>query len=166
MKKIISIILLSAILLIGNIALVQESSLANVKTKHTQTLADYKAAIAPLQEKIRTNRTDVLSQKAIVSAAYTKAKAHIKELSKNKDSLTPTQIEAIKESLNVIKQDKESLASTIGEIQKETLDLRTAKREKNFEEVSNSFNNIITVQNTRIEDLKKIIDDLNKAVAL
>lgn len=169
MKKIVSIILLSAILLTGNIAFVQGSTLFTAKNNLTQAMADYKARlveIAPLQEKIRTNRTEVVTLKASVSTAYNKAKVHIKGLLKNKDNLTPTQIESIKESLNVIKQDKESLAGTIGKIQKETLELKTARSENNFAEVTNSLNSIITVQNTRIEDLQRIIDDLNKAAAL
>jgi len=169
MKKIVSIILLSAILLTGNIAFVQGSTLSTAKSNLAQIRADYKAKlaeIAPLQEKIRTNRAAILSQKAAASAAYNKAKVHIKELIKNKDNVTPTQIQSVKESLNVIKLDKESLAGTIGEIQKETLDLKSAKLEKNFAEVTNSLNSIIVVQNTRIEDLQRIINDINKATAL
>jgi len=169
MKKIVSVILLSAILLTGNIAFAQGSTLSFVKSKITQAKADYRAKlteIAPLQEKIRTDRTKILSQKAEARDAYNKAKSHIKELIKNKDNLTPAQIESIKEALNVIKQDKQSLAGTIGEIQKETLDLRTAKIEKNFDEVTNSLNSIIAVQNARLEDLQRTISDLNKAANL
>ena len=169
MKKIVSIILLSTVFLTGNIAFAQGSTLSNVKSKITQPVADNKAKlaeIAPLQEKLRTNRTKILSQKAEARDAYNKAKSHIKELIKNKDNLTPEQIESLKETLKVIQQDKQSLAGTIGEIQKETLDLRVAKREKNFEEVINSLNRIITVQNTRIEDLQRIIADLNKAASM
>ena len=66
----------------------------------------------------------------------------------------------------MVVQHKQSLAGTIGEIQKETLDLRVAKREKNFEEVKNSLDSIIIVQNKRIEDLQKIIADLNKAASM
>lgn len=169
MKKILSVILLSTVLLTGNIAFAQGSTLSTVKSKITQSVADYKAklvVIAPLQEKIRTNRTTILSQKAEAKDAYNKAKSHIKELIKTKDNLTPAQIESLKEALKVIQQDKQSLADTIGEIQKETLDLRIAKREKNSEEVLNSLNSIITVQTTRIEDLRRIIADLNKAATL
>ena len=168
MKKIISIILLSTVLFTGNIAFAQGSTLSNVKSKITQSI-DNKAKlaeIAPLQEKIRTNRTKIISQKSEAKDAYSKAKSHIKELIKNKDRLTPAQIESLKEALNVIQHDKQSIAGTIGEIQKETLDLRVAKRDKNFEEVINSLNSIITVQNTRIENLQRIIVDLNKAAAL
>lgn len=169
MKKIVSIILLSTVLLTGNIAFAQGSTLSNVKSKITQPVADNKAKlaeIAPLQDKIRTNRTKILSQKAEARDAYNKAKRHIKELIKNKDNLTPEQIELLKETLKVIQQDKQSLSGTIGEIQKETLDLRVAKREKNFEEVINSLSSIIAVQNTRIENLQGIIADLNKAASM
>lgn len=166
MKKILSIILLSAILLTGHIAFVQGSTLSTANAKITQTVADNKAKlteIAPLLEKIRTNRTKILSQKVEARSAYNKAKSHVKELIKNRDNLTTAQIESLKEALKVIQQDKQSLAGTIGEIQKETLDLRVAKREKNFDEVINSLNSIIAVQNTRIEDLQRIIADLNDA---
>ena len=132
-------------------------------------MADNKAKlaeIAPLQEKIRTNRAKIHSQKLEAKDAYNKAKSHIKELIKNKDNLTLEEIGLYKENLTVIQQDKQSLAGTIGEIQKETLDLKAAKREKNFEEVINSLNSIIIVQNTRIENLQRIIADLNQAASM
>lgn len=169
MKKLVSVILLSTVLITGNIAFAQGATLSDAKSKITQSVADNKgklAEIAPLQETIRTNRTKILSQKAEARDAYNKAKSHIKELIKTKDNLTPSQIESIKEALDVIKQDRQSLAGTIGEIQKETLDLRVAKRAKNFEEVINSLNNIIAVQNTRIDDLQGIIAHLNNAASL
>ncbi|OLN32048.1 hypothetical protein [Desulfosporosinus metallidurans] len=169
MKKIVSAILLSAILLTGNIAFAQGSTLANAKSKITQATADYRAKlaeIAPLQEKVRTNRTELLRLKKEANDAYNKAKSHIKGLLKNKDNLTPAQIKSLKESLDIIIQDKQSLAGTIGGIQKETLDLRTAKMEKNFDGVKNSLNSIIAVQNTRLEDLQRIISDINKAATL
>lgn len=169
MKKIVSVILLSAILLTGNIAFVQGSTLSTAKNNISQAVADYKAklvVIAPLQEKIRTNRAEILRLKKEASDAYNKAKSHIKELIKNKDNLTPAQIKSLKESLDIIIKDKQSLAATMGGIQKETLDLRTAKMEKNFDEVINSLNSIIAVQNARLEDLQRIISDLNKAATL
>lgn len=169
MKKFVSIILLTTVLLSGNIAFAQASTLSNVQSKVMQTVADNKAKlaeIAPLQAKIRTNRTQILGLKSNARQAYNQAKSHIKELIKNKDNLTPAQIEALKEELKVIQQDKQSLAGSIGHIQKETLDLRVAKREKNFDEVINSLNSIISVQNTRIVDLQGIIADLDKAAAL
>ncbi|EGW41616.1 hypothetical protein [Desulfosporosinus sp. OT] len=169
MKKIVSVILLSTVLLTGNIAFAQASTLSNVKSRVSQTVTENRAKlaeIAPLQEEIRTNRTQILSLKAEAREAYNKAKSNIKQYIKNKDNLTPEQIESLKEELKVIQQDKQSLAGTIGEIQKETLDLRVAKREKNFDEVKNSLNSIIAIQNSRIKDLQGIIADLNEAAAL
>ncbi len=169
MKKIVSIVLLSAILLIGNIAFVLGSTLYNDKSKITQAVSDYKARhgeLAHLRETVQNNRTEVLSLKANSSDAYHKAKSHLKELTKNKDNLSLAEIESLKEALNLIKQDRQSLADTIGEIQKATLGLRVAQREKNFEEVTKSLNSIITVQNTRIGDLQRTITDLNKAANL
>lgn len=162
MKKILSIILLSAILLTGNIAFVQGSTLTTAAVNYRAKLVE----LVPLQAKIRADRTEILTLKASATKAYNKAKVHIKSLSKNKDNLTPAQLEAIKESLNSIRQDKLSLSGTIGKIEKGTLALKTGKSEKNFAEVTNSLNDIIAVQNTRIENLQRIITDLNKSAAL
>jgi len=169
MKKIVSIILLSTILLSGNIAFAQGSTLSTAKSTLAQTRADYKAKLAetsPLLETIRINRVKILSQKAEAKDSYIKAKSHIKELLKNKDNVTPAQIESLKVALNVIQKDKQSLANTIGEIQKETLNLRVAKSEKNFAEVAHSLNSMIAEQNLRIEDLQTIITNLDKASTL
>lgn len=169
MKKIVSVILLSTVLLTGNIAFAQASTLFNVKSKISQNVTDNRAKLAelaPLQEEIRTNRTQILSLKAETRESYNKAKSNIKQYMKNKDNLTSGEIESLKEELKVIQQDKQSLAGTIGQIQKETLDLRVAKREKNFDEVKNSLNSIIAIQDSRIKDLQGIIADLNEAAAL
>jgi len=169
MKRIVTVVLLSTVLLTGNIAFAQGSTLSNIKSKITQSAVDNKAKlaeIAPLQEKIRANRTNILNQKTEAKDAYYNAKSHIKELIKNKNNLTPAQIESLKATLNVIQQEKQSLAGSIGKIQQETLDLRVAKREKNFEEVIASLNSIITVQTTRIDDLQKVITDLKNATSL
>ncbi|TGE33122.1 hypothetical protein [Desulfosporosinus sp. Sb-LF] len=169
MRKIVSAVLLSAILLTGNIAFAQGSTLPIVKSSITLATADHRAKlaeIAHLQEKVRTNRTEILSMKKDASDAYKEAKSHMKGLVKGKDNLTSVQIKSLKESLDIITQDKQSLAGTIGEIQKETYDLKTARMEKNYDEVINSLNSIIAVQNKRLEDLQRSISDLNKAATL
>lgn len=175
MKKIVSIILLSSVLLTGNVTFAQASPFSNVKSKISQPLSDREdkedkkdklAEMAPLQETIRSNRTKLLNQRATARDAYNKAKAHVKELIKDKDNLTPERIEAIKAAVEVLKQDQHVIAGTLGNIQKETLGLRTAKQGKNFDGFINSLSNISAVQNTRIGDLQKVIDDLNRIASL
>lgn len=169
MKKMISVILLSALLLTGNVAFAQAATLSTARPSITQSVSDYKAKLAeltPLLQTIRSNRTQTLSLRANARDAYTTAKNHIKELIKNKDSLTSEQIQAIKDSLNVLKQDKQALGDTVGDIANELPDLRAARKDRNIEQVKNSLNKIISVQNTRITELQKVINDLNKIANL
>ena len=165
MKKIISVMLLSALLLTGNVTYAQAATLSSAKTNITQSVSDYKAKLAeltPLLQTIRSNRTQIIELRANARNAYNKAKSHIKDLKQNKENLTSEQIQAIKDSLNVLKQDKQVLGDTMGDIAHELPDLRTARRDKNIEKVKSSLNTFIGVQNTRITELQKIIDDLNK----
>lgn len=163
MKRIISVIMISAVLITGNVAFAQAATPSTARTNITQTVNDYKARlaeIAPLLQQVRANRTEILRLKADARDAYTKAKTHIKELIKNKDNLTDDQIQSIKNSLNLIKQDKQALGDTLGDIAQELPSLRNARKDRNIDEAKNSLNSIIAVQNTRITELKKIIEDL------
>ena len=169
MKKIVSIILVSAVLITGNVAFAQAATPSPANSNITQRASDYKARlseVAPMLQTIRNNRTEILRLRADARVAYNKAKTHIKELLKNKDNLTPDQIQSIKDALNDIKQDRQALGGTQGDIAQILPDLRAAKKDKNIEEAKNDFKSIIDVQNVRIADLKKLIDDLNRVASL
>lgn len=169
MKKFVSIIVLSAVLITGNIAFAQAATPSSAKYNITQSVSDYRARlseIAPVLQTLRNNRAEVLRLRADAREAYNKAKSHIKELLANKDNLTPEQIQSIKEALNDIKQDRQALEGTQGDITQVLPDLRAARKDRNLEEAKKDLNSIIDVQNTRIADLKKLIDDLNKIASL
>lgn len=169
MKKVFTMMMITTVLLTSNVALAQAATTTTPRTQLTQAASDYKAKLAeitPLLEKIRANRTEILKLRADARVAYNNAKSNVKKLIQNKDNLTSDQIEALKASLNVLKQDKQALGDTIGDISSELPDLRAARQNRDTNEVKNSLNGIIAVQNTRITELNQIITDLNKVAAM
>ncbi len=165
MKKIVSIILVSAVLLTGNVAFAQAATSSPANTNITQRASDYKARLAevtPMLQTIRNKRTEILRLRAEARVAYDQAKRHIKELLKNKDSLTPDQIQAIKDAIKDVRQDKQALGGIRGDIAQVLPDLRAARRDRNLDQAKQDLQSIIDVQNVRITELKKAIDDLNR----
>lgn len=169
MKKIISLILIIGVLLTGMVVFAETASEADAKARISEKLQNIKERAAEVKhqlEKIRLNRAELQKLRVEAKTAYQKAKSKVKELRKNKDSLTPEQIEELKQAVSTIKQDKEQLAATAGDIHKESLLLRAAKKDKNIEAYRQSLDNIINVQSTRIDALKKMIDDMNKILSI
>lgn len=178
MKKILSIILIVGLLLTGTVVFAAPTATAAsdrttvkdaVKSKLSGKLQDFKNRITeskPLLEEIRSNKTKFAKLKAESKTAYNEAKKKVKEMLKNKDSLTPEQIEAVKQAVSTLANDKKQLSNTLGNIGAESVSLRDAKKNKDIEAYKQALNNIISIQNTRISNLQTVIDDMNKIAAM
>lgn len=178
MKKILSLILILGLLLTGSVVFANgtataladtTTSKAAVRSKLSVKLKDFKSLVAELKpqtEEIRSNRAKFAKLKAEAKTAYNAAKSQVKEMLKNKDSMTPSQIDAIKQAVSTLANDKRQLGSTEGNINSENLSLKTAKKDKNLEAYKQALNNIITIQTTRISNLTTIIEDINKITAM
>lgn len=168
MKKILSIVMVSILLLTGVASAAVAGPLSDLNAKRNQAANEYKTRqieLKPLIEEMNNNRKELLQLRADVKIAHAKAKARIKEMIKNKN-LTPQQIEAIKAALNTLKESNQALAGTTGDIASQKLDLGAGKRDKNFAAVKVAFEKIINIQNSRIDVLKKTIENLNALAAL
>jgi len=165
LKKLIISLLTVSMLFTGTVVFASGTTATDAKTKVATQIQDLRqnaAELKPLMETIRTNRTQLIKLRADGETAYKKAKAKLKEMIKNKDNLTPEQIEIIKQDVKTITEDRKLIANTIGSVEKESAALRVARSDKNLEVYKQSLNDIIAIQNSRITNLKKTIDDLNK----
>ncbi|ATW26603.1 hypothetical protein [Candidatus Formimonas warabiya] len=164
-KKITGILLIMGVLLTGTMVFAAETTTGETtKGKISAKLQDLKekrAEVQPLIKEIRTNRTRLLQLRADARAAYQAAKDKVKELLKNKDDLTPDQTEALKEAIATLKEDKSEMESTLGDIHKEALNLRAARRDRDMAAYEEALHNIIAVQNTRMDHLERAISDMN-----
>lgn len=185
MKKILSIVMISAVLLVGNIAAVSASPLKDCKedfkgkfsqkpettietqkfkdlspkpetTVENQKFKDLKTHL----ETVRANQVEIQQLSAQARMAQAKAKNYIKALLKT-NNLTAEDMTKIQTALETIKADRAALADTKGNIYTETFKIKAAKKNKNFDSAKTCLENIIQVQTTRIADLKTLINDLN-----
>lgn len=172
LKKLMAVLLAASIIMTGTTAFAAGTRREEIKAKisekveKVQTIKQNSAEVKPLIETIRTNKAQLIKLRANARAEYIKAKNKVKVLLKDKETLTPEQIEALSQAANTLSQDKEQLKGTIGDIQKENQTLKDARKNKNTEEYKQALNNIITIQNIRMENLKKIIDDMQKVSAI
>lgn len=182
MKKLISLILLIGVLLAGTMSFAEGTEAAvsdnttaaasttpNTRAKLSGNLQKFKNFVAeakPLAQEIRTNRAQLLQMKVESKTAYTAAKSKVKELKKNKDSMSAEKIEALKQAVNTLAADKKQLESTQGNLNTQSLNLKTARQARDSEAYKQALNSIITIQSTRINDLKTVIDDMNKIAGM
>lgn len=163
MKKLIALIMLTALLLTGTMVYAEEASNTDKDTSaKINVFKDLKEELKPILETIRSNRTEIVELRQEATALFKESKKKVKELLKSKDDLSPVQIEAIKQSVDILVDDKKLMVETKGDIFKESIDLRIAKRNRNIEAYKDALDNIISIQNTRIDTLNKVIEDLKE----
>ncbi len=173
MKKNICIIIIVCVLATLSVSFADHAvALGNDKEQFNQIrqqvdsrIKEYRDRIIEvksLYNDIRQKNDELLRLKKEVIDSQKKAKIHIQELIKDKDSITDKQFIKLKDAVVTLNDARKALKVTIGEISRVTLQLRAAKRNKNFNLLRQHGGRIIIEQNLRIERLEKLINDLNK----
>ncbi|NJD03967.1 MAG: hypothetical protein FIA99_15525 [Ruminiclostridium sp.] len=162
MKKLIVLVLIAGLLLTGTMVYAEEAAGTDVLANESE-FKDIKAEMKPLIDTIRSNSAEIEQLREDATALYKETKEKVKELINSEDGISQAQIEAIKEAIDILVEDKKLLVETKGDILKESIDLRVARRDRDVEAFKEALENIISIQNTRIEIFNKIIEDL-KAV--
>ncbi|MDS0525144.1 hypothetical protein NNC19_05575 [Clostridium sp. SHJSY1] len=87
-----------------------------------------------------------------------------KEIKDNNKKLTKEELSKIKEQIGNIKTDKEKLEGLKGVIKKDSEIIKDDLKNKNFADAKIQLDNIISTQNTRTDDLKKLNTDLDTLI--
>ena len=164
MKKLIALIMIAGLLLTGTIAYAEEAAGTDTLTNESE-FKDLKAELKSQIDTIRSNRAEIIRLRQDATALYKETKKKVKELFKSEDDISQTQIEAIKQAVDILVEDKKLLIETRGDIFKESIDLRLAKRNRDVEAFKAALDDIISIQNSKIDILNKVIEDL-KAIQL
>ncbi len=188
MKKIFSVLLISAVLITGMAVFAEDEATptpvaateATVVTSEADTATAAPTAapritlrerlgtnaaaadIKLLKDQITANQETISGLRADARVAFMEAKARIKALMADFENLTDEEIEMLRADINTISADRLLMAQTAGDIAQERISLKVAKRDNDPEAHKVALNNIISIQNTRIANLNKIISDLNK----
>jgi predicted nucleic acid-binding Zn-ribbon protein len=164
-KKLMALLIIVSVLFTGTIVFAEGTTTSTAKAKITDKIKNFKdnvAEVKPLLDTISANRTQLAKLRTDGETAYKTTKKKLKDLLKAKDTLTPEQIEALKQDIATLTDDRNLIKTTIGAVEKESIDLRAAKKSKDIDAYKTSLNNIIAIQNTKIANWNKIIADLNK----
>ncbi len=167
MKKTLSVLLIAGLLFSGTIAYAEESTTAkpDIKSRlaaRMQNAKNWTSEVKPQAEEVRSNKAEIAHLKSESKIAYRAAKSKVKEFMKNKDSLTNEQIQALKQAISSLSNNKEQLDSTVGYVRAESLKLNAARKDRNLEAYKQALDEIIIVQNARMNVLKAVIDNMNK----
>lgn len=171
MKKIISIILIICIL-IGVSAAFADDNISkdrvtdrykdrmDERRENLQKRRELINSIKPYIETITKNNKKIYELTMESREEHKKAKQHIARLIRNKDSLTNDQLLKLRDSIVTLNDWKDRTDNSIGNIRRITLKLREAKTRKDYLAIKERYKEIIEIQNSRIESLTKIIEDL------
>jgi chromosome segregation ATPase len=144
-------------------ALEQKKEALQQKIQNRQIL---KEDIQPLLDQIKANRVKTLQLQAEAAQARAAATQHIKDLKANPDNLTDAQIAALNQAKESLKQSRTDLSDTKGEIKNEMATMKTARKAQNEEQVKTSLNNIIAVQEKRMELIQNCITEMKQIQAI
>lgn len=158
MKKLISILLIAGLLLTGSIAYAEGTE--KDTGKRINSFKSFVNDAKPQLDTIKENRQRIseLSKEAL--ELYKETKQKVRELLKSKDEISQAQVEAIKQSIDILVSDKKLLVGTKGDIFKNSVDLRAARKNKDSDAYKAALDKIIETQNERIGTLNKVIQDL------
>jgi chromosome segregation ATPase len=182
-RKLLSILIIACFLSGGTIVYAGESASVvpavakttlaagsrNVGARLAQKVKNAKewaAETKPGLEEIKDNREQILQLKEKSNTVYKKAKAKIKQLLQNKDSLTNEQIKELKQAAAKLSADKKLLENSIGDIEAENIKLKEARTGRDLTAYKQAQQNIIKIQESRIGLLKTVIEDIKMIAAM
>ncbi|WML34800.1 hypothetical protein [Clostridium sp. OS1-26] len=134
------------------------------KIANKQEWQQYKATITPKKDAIKQNHQTIASLRKEVSEKRATIKTLTKEIKQSNKKLASDDLSKIKTQLQTIKDETSALASTKGAITKDFQTIKTDVKNKNFQDAEAQLDNVISIQNTRIDGLKKLSADMDTLI--
>jgi hypothetical protein len=166
MKRKIAVIIavvLTVAMMTGTVAYAANGNGIDNAISKAQERLDFLNKIKPLLDDIAANRDQIASLRTQLKEQRQLAKAHIAELKSNVSTITDEQIQAIQSIKAQIKEARAALKATNATMVQARQAMRAARKAMNYDDFLTASNSVINLQNTRIEQLNKLID-LNKQI--
>lgn len=139
------------------------SSTSFARDRLTNDDRQRKAAVIEAAAEVSSNRSTITELSAEVRVKTKLAKEKLQILVENTDSITLEQLYRLKSSVVLIKEHQKVIRNTLGQIKAYNEDIRISRQNKDFDRLLILYNEIISIQNTRIRHLNKyneILDNL------
>lgn len=137
------------------------SSTAFAQDRTTQQARQKRIAVFSAAQTVEQNRAAIKLITDEVNEKVKATKLKIKALLENKEDLTKDQLILLKKSLTQIKAHQASLKDTFGQIKAYNEDVKLARNNKDFDQLLILYNEIIAIQEIRINDLTQYNDTLD-----
>lgn len=176
MKKIFALIVMMIFMFsIGNMAYGAQADISDKKASiqqkreemkvKTVERQEYRVEIQALASQIKANQAEIKQLRAEARTALQAAVANIKEL-KDTETLTEDQLAKLKEAKAVLKDSRQELAESMGDVKTQKDVFKAARKGKDSEKAKESLAAIADIQKERVELLKGIIKDLKDLAAI
>jgi len=167
MKKKLSLafaILFAFTLITGSVAFAAPGDKVQEKIDKAQQRLVFLQEIKPLIEEIANNRQQIKSLNSQLKTAHSEAKSHINALKANLSSLTSEQLTKIETLTQELKKCREDLKATSPKMINDRQTIRSERKTRNYDALKAAYENVSSIQKSRITLLNKLID-LNKQIA-
>jgi uncharacterized phage infection (PIP) family protein YhgE len=169
-KKLFAVITISCLLFSSNVVFAETTS-GGPETKEravqreqvqekAQAVRTWMKELQPMFQEVRKNNKEIIQLRNTLGQTKKEALQVINKFREQKDTLTEDQIAELKEYLQLMKGDKTEIKEELGTVQKEVLKLRTAKKDGQIDQAKEILQNILEIQQDRIDLLTKAIEDL------
>ena len=132
----------------------------------TQDRLQYMDQIRDQIEEVLANRSQIAALRGQLVELREQTRDHLQELKNNPDGVTDTQLEAAQSIADQIKAAREAMNATNGDMRQTRQELRTARRNRDYEGMITAYNAVIKVQEQRIQQLQKLVELHKQAIAL
>ncbi|MDD7796179.1 hypothetical protein [Clostridium sp. 'White wine YQ'] len=136
----------------------------NLETK--SEWQQYKPTITQKKDTIKQNHSTNQALRNEIKEKRTTAKGLTKDIRQNKKKLSSDDLAKIDAALKTINSDVSSLADTKGTIKTAFTTAKDDIKNKNFQDALTQLDNVINIQNTRTDGLKKLSTDMDTLINL
>lgn len=129
-----------------------------------ERLRDFTVSLNKKLAAVRQNQVEINRLRGELKSKAQQIRLIIENLKRNPDSLDAGRLNTIRQSLQQIQNAQQLLSATEGSINKKNADFKYFKQVKRMENVSQVLDDIIAIQEKRLDALNSLIaglDDLN-----
>ena len=170
MRKILALMLVLGLLLTGSYAYAAGGGAVpgtgTNKKVQDSVWKEHKAEIQALIQTVSQNHKEIAQLKTTDQEKLKQIRVAIKALRKDPNALTEDKIAQIKENMTLVRSDRMEIAGTTGLILTENLELQMHKRNRDWQGAMENLNNIIGVQQKRMDLLNKLNTDLDNLLTI
>lgn len=131
-----------------------------------QDWTQQKSTLLPKRDTIKQNAATNKALREEVKSKEQSVKGIYKDIAQNHKELTADDLAKVRSQLAVIDSDADTLSSTKGTIKTAKETIKSDLKSKNIQDAEIQLDNVISIQNTKTDGLKKLSTDLDNLISI